>query len=555
MPESNCPSETDLKAFVLGELPEALHPLVSAHLEACPRCEAIAQQLDDFADPIIRAVRLAQVQTLGDDATTVELKSAAATAMGAIGLPERVGDYTILEQVGRGGMGVVYKARQTKPSRLVAIKMILAGSHARTANVERFLKDAETIASLQHPNIVQVYKVEEHEGKPFFSLEYCGGGNLAQKLKATPLPGREAALLVQTLARAIQAAHEKGIIHRDLKPGNVLLTDEGVLKITDFGLAKNLDVSGPTMEGDILGTPSYMAPEQAAGLSKEIGAWTDVYALGAILYECLTGRPPFKAASNFDTVMQVLRDDPVPPRLLQSMVPRDLETICLQCLQRAPDKRYPSALELAEDLQRFLKEEPIKAKMDSLSGRLRSAIESYKEVPTLDTAPAAIWAGAIVFVLHAAIFFLAWFDRPVYQVWLTCGLYLAANLVVLWRYHLSRYPVITVVERQSLTISLATMVLTAFLMVILGPLNPVASARDSLVAYPAVVVLGGMASFMHGMTHWGRFYIIGLAHIPLAVALRLVPDWAPLIYAILASLALCWAGARLPALMTRREIQ
>jgi serine/threonine-protein kinase len=298
-----------------------------------------------------------------------------------------------------------------------------------------------------------------------------------------------------------------------------------------------------------------MAPEQAEGRSKAIGPWTNVYALGAILYECLTGRPPFKAANKLDTIMQVVREHPAPPLLLRSTVPRDLGTICLQCLRKEPDKRYPSALALERDLERFLRKEPIEARQDSLSDRLRLAIESYKEVPTLDTAPAVLWVAAIVFVMHIAIFVLAWFERPVYQVWLTCGLYLAATLAVLWRYHLTRLRVITFVERQSLTISLATMVMTTVLVVILGPLSPLASAQGSLVCYPAVVVLAGMAIFVHGMTHWGRFYVLGLAHIPLAIMLRFVPDWAPLIFAVLAGLALCWTGSRLPTLMTRRGAQ
>jgi serine/threonine-protein kinase len=228
--------------------------------------------------------------------------------------------YELLAELGRGGMGVVYQARHGKLNRVVALKMILAGSHAGAADLARFQTEAEAIARLQHPNIVQVHEVGEHEGKPFFSLEFCAGGSLAQKLNGTPLPAREAAALLETLARAMQAAHDQHIIHRDLKPANVLLTEAGVPKITDFGLAKKLDEAGQTHSGAIMGTPSYMAPEQAGGKSGAIGPAADVYALGALLYECLTGRPPFKAATALDTIMQVVSEEPVPPRQLNAKV-------------------------------------------------------------------------------------------------------------------------------------------------------------------------------------------------------------------------------------------
>jgi WD40 repeat protein len=287
--------------------------------------------------------------------------------------------YEILEELGRGGMGVVYKARQRGAERLVALKMILSGAHAGAAEVTRFRTEGQAIARLRHPGIVQIYEVGEQEGRPFFSLEFCEGGSLEKKLAGTPLPPQEAAVLVRALAEAMQAAHDAGIIHRDLKPANVLLTvgqafqpDSGgksvrlesltyVPKITDFGLAKKLDEQGQTQTGSIMGTPSYMAPEQASG-SKDLGPAVDVYALGAILYECLTGRPPFRAATPFDTIMQVIADDPVPPGRLQPGVPRDQETVCLKCLRKDPAKRYSSAGALGEDLGRWLGGEPIRAR-------------------------------------------------------------------------------------------------------------------------------------------------------------------------------------------------
>jgi serine/threonine protein kinase len=271
--------------------------------------------------------------------------------------------YDILGELGRGGMGVVYKARQVKANRIVALKMILSGAHADETDLARFRTEAEAIARLQHPHIVQVYEVGEHDGKPFFSLEFCAGGSLNDRLDGTPLQPKEAAQLVETLARAMQAAHEKNVIHRDLKPANVLLAEDGQLKISDFGLAKKTDEgAGQTVSGSIVGTPSYMAPEQADGRSREVGPAADVYALGAILYELLTGRPPFKAATPLDTALQVIRDEPVPPRRLQPKTPTDLETICLKCLHKEPKRRYATARDLAEDLERFQAGRPVQAR-------------------------------------------------------------------------------------------------------------------------------------------------------------------------------------------------
>jgi WD40 repeat protein len=259
-------------------------------------------------------------------------------------------------------MGVVYKARQVRLNRLVALKMILAGGHAGEEERARFRREAEAVARLQHPNIVQIHDVGESEGRPFFSLELVEGGSLDRKANGTPLQPGEAARLVKDLALAVEAAHAQGIIHRDLKPANVLLTSDGQPKITDFGLAKQVGGAGQTQSGAILGTPSYMAPEQADGQGKQIGPAADVYALGAVLYELLTGRPPFRAATPLDTVLQVISEEPVAPTQLQPKVPRDLETICLKCLRKEPAKRYPTARELADELGRFLAGDSILAR-------------------------------------------------------------------------------------------------------------------------------------------------------------------------------------------------
>jgi WD40 repeat protein/tRNA A-37 threonylcarbamoyl transferase component Bud32 len=271
--------------------------------------------------------------------------------------------YQVLGELGRGGMGVVYKARQAKLERLVALKMIRAGADAGEDERQRFLAEAQAVARLQHPNIVQIHEIGEADRYPFFSLEFCPGGSLADRLQGRPLPAGEAAQLVETVARAVQAAHEAGVVHRDLKPANVLLAGDGTPKVTDFGLAKQLGgAAGQTASGAILGTPSYMAPEQAGGRNRDVGPWTDVYALGAVLYELLTGRPPFRAESSTETLLLVLTEEPVLPSRLRPKLSRDLETICLKCLRKESRRRYGSALALAEDLGRWLAGEPVVAR-------------------------------------------------------------------------------------------------------------------------------------------------------------------------------------------------
>jgi tetratricopeptide (TPR) repeat protein/tRNA A-37 threonylcarbamoyl transferase component Bud32 len=281
-----------------------------------------------------------------------------------------VAGYDILEVLGRGGMGVVYKARQVKLNRLVALKMVLAGAHAGTQHLARFATEAEAVARLHHPNIVQIFEVGEHDGLPFLSLEYIDGVSLAQKITGKPQPPREATELVERLARAMAIAHERGVIHRDLKPANIMLTKDGTPKISDFGLAKRLeDDSSLTRAGTLMGTPSYMSPEQARGDFSEVGPRSDLYSLGAVLYELLTGRPPFAGPTTLETLSQVRNQEPVPPTRLQPKCPRDLETIALKCLQKEPAKRYADCEALADDLRRYLDHVPIKARPVSATER------------------------------------------------------------------------------------------------------------------------------------------------------------------------------------------
>ncbi|HEV3021884.1 MAG TPA: serine/threonine-protein kinase, partial [Pirellulales bacterium] len=275
---------------------------------------------------------------------------------------DRFGDYELLEEIARGGMGVVYKARQVNLDRLVAVKMILGGQLASAAEVRRFQTEAEAAANLDHPNIVPIFEVGQHDGRHYFSMGFVEGQSLAARVAAGPLPPREAAELVRKVSAAVEYAHQRGVIHRDLKPANILLDQQGQPRVTDFGLAKRVDRDSNMTGNHILGTPSYMPPEQASGLGERIGAASDVYSLGAVLYCLLTGRPPFQAANPLDTLRHVLDRAPLPARLLNPGIPLDLDTIALKCLEKTPERRYATARELTDELDRFLAGAPIRAR-------------------------------------------------------------------------------------------------------------------------------------------------------------------------------------------------
>jgi serine/threonine-protein kinase len=332
----------------------------------------------------------AQVKTILPGLAT--LPNTGATTPPTIGLPQVPG-YEVEAVLGRGGMGVVYKARHLALKRTVALKMLAAG-HPHPAERARFRAEAEAVARLQHPNIVQIHEVGEADGRPFIALEYVAGGSLAERLAGKPMLPRDAARLVAALAEAMHLAHSRNLVHRDLKPGNVLLTGEAGTpvgecqpKVTDFGLVRQLDAdSGQTFEGDVMGTPSYMAPEQAEGRAGSAGPATDVYALGAILYECLTGRPPFQGATPLATLEQVRSREPAAPSSLNRQVPRDLETICLKCLCKEPERRYSSARELADDLGRFVRGEPVAARPVGMIERLWKWLRRHPAAAGLLTA-------------------------------------------------------------------------------------------------------------------------------------------------------------------------
>jgi serine/threonine protein kinase len=367
----SCPNTEELTAFNLGRMPDERSDEVARHADTCPLCAAALRELGSQEDELINALR--------DAATGQTLSSE--PAVPAEAQPARVGVYEIRDVLGRGGMGVVYQAYQGLLNRPVALKMLREGTFADASARARFLAEARAVARLQHPHIVQVYEIGEHQGAqgesyPYFTLELVNGGNLDDYLEDRPVEPQQAARWTESLARALQYAHEQGIVHRDLKPANILLqksasgaATELVPKLTDFGIAKWLAGSEMhTRTGMVLGTPEYMAPEQATG-SCAVSPAMDIYALGAALYQMLTGRPPFRGLEPLHTLTLAVSTEPVPPRRLQPSVPRDLETICLKCLQKDPAGRYATAGQLADDLGRFGSGEPVLARPVPVWGR------------------------------------------------------------------------------------------------------------------------------------------------------------------------------------------
>lgn len=399
----SCPPKNDYERMLENLLSEDAELRLAEHLEGCPACQQLLESLTSIGD-VSNATRQASPSSQSEDrsdnygATSGDQPRELAALLPLVDLSQadtrsepnlvpsqpsyselEIPGYELLGELGRGGMGVVYQARDTRLNRLVAIKYLRAVDQSSAEQQVRFRMESETIASLSHPNIVQLYEVGSHRGRPFYVMEYIDGGNLAERVRTTPQDAQSVAELAETITRAIAYAHSKRVVHRDLKPANILLTeDDGTRhqfnrpRIADFGLARNLDAShlSLTDTGLLAGTPNYMAPEQIQGSGIQISPSTDIYAIGAIIYHLLTGRPPFLATSVLDTISQLGNDDPISPRQLEPSVPRDLEVICLKCLRKDPQKRYAAAEALADDLERFRLGQPIYAKSTTTIERL-----------------------------------------------------------------------------------------------------------------------------------------------------------------------------------------
>ncbi|MCC6419996.1 MAG: serine/threonine protein kinase, partial [Gemmataceae bacterium] len=476
--------------------------------------------------------------------------------------PRRFGDYEVLAEVARGGMGVVYKARQVELNRVVALKMILGGRLASEEDLQRFRTEAEAAAGLQHPNIVQFYEVGVIDGQHFFSMQFIDGCTLAQRLSAGPLPPRHAARYARQIARAVHFAHRRGILHRDLKPSNILIDADDEPHVTDFGLAKRLggSDSGQTRTGSILGTPSYMAPEQAAG-KKQVGPTTDVYGLGAVLYDLLTGRPPFRSDTPMDTVMQVLETDPVPPRLLNPKIDTDLETIVLKCLEKDPRRRYPTAEALAEDLQRYLNGDSIHARSSTVLDWLTRALDrSHHDAAFHTWSTMVLLMAAIIFFEHLAVYVLVQTGAPRSAI---MGARLSQFVLIgllFWKNRGSRLLPTSAPERELWTIWLGYLAAygVSLLVVrslvsegVMRPPDPKPQGWDDLILYPFSAVLTGLAFFIMGSNYWGRCYAFGLLFFGVAVAVTQHLAAAPLVFGFLWGATLAALGLHLRRLGIR----
>src|ERR1051326_3075828 len=370
-------------AKILSDAPEGL----------CGRC-VLKAALGDFADaPVAGGDDPGHMEHASRDEPNVAANGS--KIRGAAELLGELGDYELLEEIGRGGQGVVFRARQKSLNRTVALKVISLGQWASKAHLKRFRLEAEAAAHLEHPGIVPIHEVGERDGSCYFSMKFVEGGQLDEVVKHTPISIRQAAELIAKVARPVHYAHEHGILHRDIKPGNILLDKKGEPHLTDFGLARLVESeSTVTRTVEVLGTPSYMAPEQAAGNNAKLTSSADVYGLGAVLYQLLTAHPPFAGGTTYETIKLLLDTDPRQPRLWNSKIDRDLSTICLKCLEKDPKRRYGSALALAEDLERWLKHEPIKARPIGIFARCRKWIRRNPTSALLAASLVALAAAA-----------------------------------------------------------------------------------------------------------------------------------------------------------------
>lgn len=465
---------------------------------------------------------------------------------GRVAVSGQFGGYELIEKIGEGGMGVVYKARQKGLGRIVALKMIQRGVLASADDVARFRAEAAAAAHLEHPQIIPVYEVGQQDGEPFFSMKYIAGSTLAKKLADGPLAPRDTAALLLPVCRAIAHAHQQGIIHRDLKPSNILIDADGQPLVGDFGLAKRIDVGGAegsasagealTRTGAILGSPSYMSPEQAAGSRGNVGPASDVYSLGAILYQCLTGRPPFQAASPVDVVMMVLEQDPVLPRLLNPRADADLEMIALKCLQKPAELRYKSAAALADDLAAYLANEPISARSTNVTQLVSRILRETHHAGILENWGLLwMWHSLVLLVLCLLTNWLQWravaSREPYVGLWVVG---LGAWAGIFWSLRRRAGP-ITFVERQIAHVWGSSMIASCLLFVVEWLLE-----MRVLTLSPVLPLIGAMVFVIKAGILSGAFYFQAAANFAVAISMAWIrhsglPDVGLSLYGLVAA--------------------
>ncbi len=502
--------------------------------QACRETPEFASDLRELWGTILVTDAIGQVHEEAEapsDAGSLQLK-----------LPVTVGDFELLHELGRGGMGVVYRARQISLVREVAIKMILRERLASPEEKKRFFVEAESTARLNHPNIVPVYEVGELDGRPFFSMEYIRGMTLMQRINQGPIPQRRAVQIIAPICRAIAYAHSQGIIHRDVKPSNILLDSKGMPKLTDFGLAKLItgDQESLTRTGAILGTPTYMSPEQATGQEQLMGPGSDIYSIGSVLYHALTGRPPLVANSPIELAMKIVEQDPPAPRLLEPRLDRDLEMIVVRCLQKPPDLRYKTADSLANDLESFLRDEPVSASSGQFTQVLARLFRETHHAPVLEN-----WG--LLWIWHSLVLVIAcsltqYFrysgvtNRYAYAALWTLGL--GTWAFVFWALRRRMGPV-TFVERQIAHVWGSSMVAIAALFPLEWWLG-----LETLTLSPMLGVITAMIFIIKAGMLSGAFYVQAAMLLAASVMMAIYPLEAHMIFAIVSSLSFFVPGVK-----------
>ena len=529
-------------ALVVSDLADRVQRGEQVTLEdECRKSPEFAGELRELWGAIVVAQAAGSHSRSGEPPTIPAKPPTNDFPSGELSLPARFGDYELLEELGRGGMGVVYRARQISLGREVALKMILRGQLATKADRERFEAEARAAAGLDHPGIVPVYEVGEIDSRPYFTMKYIASTTLSQRLTEGPLPARETATLLAAVARAVDFAHQRGVLHRDLKPSNIIVDEAGRPHVMDFGLAKQAaDAASLTRTGAVLGTPAYMAPEQAAGARGQVGPHSDVYSLGVILYAMLTGHPPFQAASPVDIVLMVLEQDPVPPRLLNPMADRDLEMIALRCLQKPTDLRYATAAALAKDLEAYLNDESISAR----SGRFVQVVASLMR-ETHNAQVLENWG--LLWMWHSLVLFLACCatnilelagDQNRWHYFLLWTAGLGTWAAVFWALRRRMGPV-TFVERQIAHLWAGSMVSIALLFPLEAWLGlPV------LKLSPVLGLVTGMVFLVKAAILSGAFYAQAAALFITAGLMAAFPRYAHFIFGIVSAASFFFPGLK-----------